>query len=181
MWTNERGADRKEEEDHEAPEDALDGLRRLMLERRPETWADLPESELIALDAPTERLALTFADGTEYVLSDDREGAGEVLWLARCFMESYTVVGARTYELVFPEPESGEAAYTVTLSAPETVWVSDGMASGADRAGCLVFHGRVPGRTELTIEGPPEDGEGGRRTCVLEVDNAYNVTCVEER
>ena len=42
------------------------------------------------MDAPVERLMLTASDGTEYVLSGGREGAGEILQLARCFLESYT-------------------------------------------------------------------------------------------
>ena len=174
---------------YEASPDALIRLSRLMAARRPETWAALPDSELIALDAPSERLTLTCADGTEYVLDDYREGAGEILWLARCFMESYTVDGARTFELSLTSSEGSGSAFHVELSAPETVWISGTRANDAPNEGTapgyretLVFHGRVPGRTELIIEDSgltaPADGAEGQKVYLLEVDEGYNVACV---
>ncbi|MBQ1435499.1 MAG: hypothetical protein IIZ19_06360 [Clostridia bacterium] len=61
------------------PYEALYRVKTLYAERGVHFWGELPESDLIALDAPT--IVVTFrADGKETVLSSDREfpdeGAG---------------------------------------------------------------------------------------------------------
>ena len=74
---------------YDVPSDALSELSRRVAEQHPETWEWLPDSEFIALDAPMERLTISCADGAEYVLYDDREGAAEILREVLGFLESF--------------------------------------------------------------------------------------------
>ena len=146
---------------------ALNDLAGAMAKLHPENWASLPPSEFIALDAPAERLTITFDDGTEYVLYDDREGAGEAMWMAEKFLWSYTAEDAETFSLEPPAAGTGPV-----LSAPEVLRVEAGPA------GTLTFHGRVPGVCEVSFPADGEDPAG--TTWVLEVDNDYNVRLAEE-
>ena len=108
-------------------------------------------------------------------------------------MTSYLAEGAETFELSFSSFEGGGPSYTPVLSAPEKVWISgerrydapaDPLPPGSAYTETLVFHGRIPGRTELTIKvSGPLTPVGGlpEKVYVLEVDGDFNVKLVEER
>ncbi|MBQ3270299.1 MAG: hypothetical protein IJH09_10295 [Clostridia bacterium] len=180
-------------EEHALPMGTLDALADFMATYAPESWATLPYREEFALDAPVRSLALTYDDGTEYTLYNDRDAGGPIFAEAERFLTSYLAEGAETFELSFSSFEGGGPSYTPVLSAPEKVWISgerwydapaDPLPPGSAYTETLVFHGRIPGRTELTIEvsGPltPVGGLPGK-VYVLEVDGDFNVKLVEER
>ncbi len=188
LTVTERGAD----EVRALPRGALDDLADFMTTYAPAGWASLPEREAFALDAPTRRIALTYDDGTEYTLYGDRDAGGPIFADAECFLRSYLAADARTFELSFSSFEGGGPTYVPVLSAPEKVWISaereydeaqDPLPPGSGYAERLIFHGRVPGRTELTIEvsGPLTPvGDVPEKVYVLEVDGDFNVRLAEE-
>ena len=178
--------------------DALDDFALFVADYDPEGWEALPDSELIALDAPTRRLSVTYEDGAFYSVDDSRElppGKGGLIWKAERFLESYAAPEAATFEIRFASFTGGGPEYWPVLSAPETVrWEGRVLISGGDESappgsGCeqiFVFHGRVPGETDLWFEmsdplGVPVAGEElAPRVYHLTVDNDYNVTCTED-
>lgn len=174
------------------PWDTLRDLEAAVIPLRPEGWAALPPAEFFALDAPSHHAALTCADGTEYSLSDSRESAWNSLWLIRSFLESYTVDGAQTFSLSFSSFEGGGPSFTPVFTRPEVISVSsftqhgepgEEIAPGSAFTETMVFHGRVPGQTEMRIRasGPLTPlSEGNETYYVLTVDDAYNVTAEEK-
>ncbi len=174
------------------PRGALDDLADFMALYAPEGWASLPYREAFALDAPVRSIALTFDDGAEYTLYSDRDAGGPIFADTECFLTSYLAADAETFELTFSSFEGGGPAFRPVLSAPEKVWVSaereydeaqDPLPPGSGYTETLVFHGRVPGRTELTIEasGPLTPvGDVPEKVYVLEVDGDFNVRLAEE-
>ena len=180
----------------EVPRGALEDLTAYMARFRPEIWADLPRSEIFALDAPDESLTITYADGAQFTAHDGREWPEDVdnpIWLVESFLRSYTVKDARTFEMTFSSFSGGGPEYAPVLSAPEVVeWVDTvRFPEGSDFPGAgyditFTFRGRVPGRTELTFEMtggllpiPLPGQEIKELVYVLEVDYDFNVALVE--
>jgi|GEM_PF-2694133 len=175
---------------------ALDDLGAYVAAYAPETWADLPLSELIALDAPTRSLRVIYADGSAFAITDSKElpeDSGPLLWDVARFLESYTVKDAQTCEIRRPSSEDGPTL-RLTLSAPEKVaWYSyeqeheacDAASPGAGYDVVYVFRGRIPGEVTAVFQtsdplaepAAEEDVEGPGLTLVI--DDNYNVTLKE--
>ena len=161
----------------------------------PDRWADLPYSQLIALDAPVRTVLLTYQDGFTYAVSDSKdlpEDWGNVWQDVEAFLKSYMAKDKSTFTLILPAPDGG-SAFAPELSRPEKVrWVSTTRQSvpaqaASGVASCdqvFVFSGRIPGRTELIIR---ESGslipaaETPPTVYVLEVDEEWNVRLAEKR
>ena len=171
----------------------LRDLEDYMEARDPAAWAALPDREEYALDAPGRHLVLTYDDGALYTLSDSKEASGLIFRETEMFLNSYLASDPETLEMSFSSFDGGGPEYTAVFSAPEKVWVEtrrqydepyDEMATGSGYTETMIFHGRVPGRTEMTIEiyGPLTPVyEGPLTVYILEVDESYNVRLVEEK
>lgn len=183
---------------YEASGGALSDLEAFIEAYAPETWESLPDREEYELDAPGQRVTVTYEDGTEYCVTDGREwpeGKGAFLWKVSRFLESYTVENAQCFELSFSSFMGGGPTYTPVISEPEKLaWTSytryessaDPLPPGSAYEEVFVFRGRVPGRVELSFDlsGPlmptPLDGQELQEPVyVLNVDNDYKVTLVE--
>ncbi len=169
------------------PWDALTDLADFMATYDPAGWAALPEREYHALDAPGRRIELTYDDGATYALYSDRDVDGPIFHDTECFLNSYLVEDAQTWEMSFSSFDGGGPEYRLVFSAPEKVWVSgrrvydepyDEMATGSGFTEIITVHGRIPGRTEMTIEvsGLTPLTDDPQPVYVLEVDDDYNVT-----
>ena len=155
----------------------MDDFEAFIAAYSPEGWADLPQSELQALDAPVSRVTLTYADGTEYTVTDDKEVDGALFRNTLCFLESYTVA-SQPYELTLSIPAAGEPEYELHFSAPEKVWYTAYKQQDAQggHQEILRIYGRIPGDVLLIIDGP----EGGPIQCMLRVDAGYNVSRLDQ-
>ena len=174
------------------PRNTLEELADFLAGHHPERWESLPDAEFFALDAPDRRIELVCGDGTEYSVGSGKETEGPLFWELSCFLRSYLAEDAETFELSFESFYGGGPEYIPVLSAPEVVRVEEFTVSenseepvppGSGYTVRMVFHGRVPGETELTIEGTSPlvpVGEAAPPTVyVLNVDDDYNVTLVE--
>ena len=180
-------------EKYTLPWNALDDLADFAAGYHPERWASLPDSEEYALDAPSEQVVLSYADGKQYSVGEDKALSGGFFWKLERFLLSYLVEGAETFETSYDSFDGGGPEFRPVLTVPETVWIEetsrydephDEMANGSGFRVTMVFHGRVPGQTELSFEGygpltPIEDTP--KTVWVLEVDQNYNVKVVETR
>ncbi len=186
----ERGGKRKV---YGLPRDTLDDLADFLAGYHPERWKSLPEAEFFALDAPGRRIALTYSDGKAYTVDAQKEIGGPLFRELGHFLESYLAKDARTFELSFSSFAGGGPEYRAVLTAPEKIRVEntaqydesfDLMPPGSEYRVTMVFHGRIPGQTELAVEacGPLVPTEKlPQIVYVLEVDDDYNVTLVEQR
>ncbi len=175
------------------PRRALEDLAEFLAGYHPEKWKSLPGREFFALDAPDKRIELKYEDGMEYAVGSGRETGGTLFRETECFMQSYFAEDAQTFELTFESFYGGGPEFSAVLSAPEIVRVEEytdnGEASepvppGSSCTVHMVFHGRIPGQTELRIEeyGPLTPVEDVPQTVyVLNVDDDYNVTLLETR
>ncbi|MBQ7455652.1 MAG: hypothetical protein IJS53_04345 [Clostridia bacterium] len=161
----------------------------------PETWAELPLSEHIPLDAPISSVTLIYEDGAIFTLSDNRElpeGSGPLFWTLRMFLNSYTLEKEpETVSFTFHSFDGGGPEWTPVLSAPEAVrWTSSVRYKKADHAELngagyditYTFYGRVPGTVTLWFSefGDGESPEGASsEVYTLEVDRDYNVRRIE--
>ncbi len=173
------------------PGGTLDDLAGFMAGYHPEKWSALPDAEEYALDAPDRRIVLRYQDGTEYAVFDNQQTTAPLFRDTDRFLRSYLAQDTQTYELVLSS-FGGGPEYRAVLSAPEAVrieWItrydgpSEVIPPGSELTVTLIFHGRVPGRTEVAIEAcgplaPPENVPLAE--FVLEVDEAYNVMPVEK-
>ncbi len=180
-------------EEYTLPWNTLDDLAEFMAGYHPETWETLPDAEEFALDAPSEQIVLSYEDGKQYAVGDGKDLSGPLFWELECFLLSYLTEGAETWEISYDSFDGGGPEFTPVLSAPEKVWIEqtseydephDEMATGSGFTVTMIFHGRIPGRTELTFQGygpltPME--EEPETVWVLEVDRHYNVKVVETR
>lgn len=173
--------------EHALPRDALSDLARLMAAYDPAGWASLPDREEYALDAPGKSIELTYDDGATYALDAGRAVDGPIFWETERFLESYLAADAQTFQMSFSTFEGGGPEYRLVFSAPEKVWVSGSRAydepsdippPGAGVTETLTVHGRIPGRTEMTVEvsGLTPLNDAPQSVYVLEVDDDYNVT-----
>ena len=173
------------------PESALSELEAYLDDYQPEGWGNLPEAGFIALDAPTHLITMDYDDGESYLVSDSSEIDGRMFRETRLFLESYLVRDCETFRLSFGSYEGGPR-YRALLSDPSRVWEdeiieydppSEEGGEASSYSLIMVFHGRVPGRTELTIlrqEGEEEEETPLDISYSLEVDENFDVTCVEE-
>ena len=170
----------------------MEVLARMIEAYDPENWENLPESELIALDAPISQVELVYADGRRAEVSDSKEISGALFYRTEQFLKSYDAKKAKAAELTFDSFEGGPW-YRAVLSDPAMVRVESSRkynrpaflrGKGEKFQEQLVFIGRIPGKTELVID--VEEGmkqHEGIRTPVLfevEVDSGYNVTLTEK-
>ena len=173
---------------------ALEDLDEFVQRYAPETWAELPDSEFIALDAPTRLITLTYDNGTLYSLSNSKELSGALFWELRCFLESYLADDAEVFSLFLPSSGGSGSSWQAVLSDPAFVRVEKQIRStdtgepllpGNDCKETFVFYGRIPGTVELHIEAtgglsvPSESAVG--TIYVLEVDHNYNVKLIEKK
>ena len=173
---------------------AMNDLTEYIEKLQPETWADMPESEIFALDAPVKGIWVQYEDGEILSLTNSKEGAGKIIRNVRCFLESYLKEDKETVTMTFSSFVGGGPEYSPVLSDPEMVeWNSwrryendhDPMETGAGYDVILEFTGRIPGTTEMYIEmsGPlmpvPVE-EYGPDIYILTVDEDYNVTLTEK-
>ena len=177
--------------EHILPWNALEDLAGFLAGYHPEKWGSLPDREFFALDAPDKRIELKYEDGTEYTVGSSKETGGPLFWETECFMQSYLAEDAQTFELSFESFYGGGPEYRAVLSAPEIVRIEEYADSGASSeivppgSGYtirMVFHGRIPGQTELRIEGYGPMGQAGEvpeTIYILNVDNDFNVTLAE--
>lgn len=170
--------------------DALDDLADYMAAYDPAGWASLPDRAYRALDAPGRRIELTYDDGSTYALYSDKAVDGPIFHETQCFLDSYLAEDAQTCQMSFSSFDGGGPEYRLVFSAPEKVWVSarreyDEPAElrppGSGYTEVVTVHGRVPGRTEMTIEvsGLTPLSDEPETVYVLEVDDDYNVKPVE--
>ena len=177
---------------YDLPWRALDDLEEYIAGYSPDTWKDLPYREEFALDAPSRSIEVTFSDGTVCAVNDDRQIYG-IFRETECFLQSYLVEGAETVEMEFSSFDGGGPEYYAVLSDPEKIRIEtfreydqpyDEMATGSAYSIRMVFHGRVPGRTELVIRmsGPlVPDEEIPETVYILEVDEEFNVKLIGEK
>lgn len=175
------------------PRTALADLEAYVAALQPDTWADLPEREEFALDAPTRRVTVSYADGSEFTLASDKEDSGTILHGISCFLESYTVQGRDTFSLPVSRADNSDASFRPVISAPEKLaWdiripddaPCDPPAEGTHTVEILEFRGRIPGTVEVYIPaaGPQTpDGEANPTVYLLEIDTDYNVKLIETR
>lgn len=168
------------------PRDALSDLADFMAGCDPAGWASLPDREFRALDAPSKRIELTYDDGATYALYSDKAVDGPIFYDTECFLNSYLAENAQTWQMTFSSFEGGGPAYRLVFSAPEKVWVSwsreydepaDLLPPGAGYTETATVHGRIPGRTEVTVEvsGLTPLNDEPQTVYVLEVDDDFNV------
>ena len=195
-----RIGDRTTTETFPVPRRALDELDAFLCANCPPgEWASLPESEIIALDAPIRRLEATYDGGETYAVDDDRElpeTSEPLFWAAQWFLESYAARDARTFEVRFSSFGGSGMTCQPVLSAPEKLdWSSrvDDFGAGEPTppgSPCdevFTFRGRVPGAVDVWFEvSSPLDPApvGGEPVAPmvyhLTVDTDYNVTCEED-
>ena len=174
------------------PQNTLEELADFLVGYHPEKWDSLPDAEYFALDAPGRRIELVCGDGTEYSVSNSQETEGALFWKVNSFLRSYLAEDAETFSLSFDSFYGGGPEYRPVLSSPEVVRIAeytvsedsgDPVPPGSGYTVQMVFYGRVPGQTELRIEGGPipvsPDGEEILPAVyVLNVDNDFNVTVI---
>ena len=171
----------------------LEDLDAYVAALQPDTWDGFPEREEFALDAPTRRVTVIYADGSEFTLSNSKEDSGEILQGISCFLESYTVRDRETFSLTFSSFSGGGPSFHPVISAPEKLaWSSriqypephEPPAPGSAYEETMEFRGRIPGTVELYIEmsGPLTPLEAVPSTVyILEIDSDYNVRLLEKR
>lgn len=162
----------------------------------PAVWGTLPDEEFFALDAPSRIVYLQYDDGSEYSLSATKQlpdGCGPIVWNVRRFLESYAAAGAKTFAWSYSSFGGSGMTVTPVLSDPEKAyWTSstqyetqdEPIPPGSPYRETFVFHGRVPGRVEVTMAESgapvPVSGQDIRpMVLILEIDGEYNVTLVE--
>ncbi len=189
VLTVEEGGKRKT---YGLPGSALDDLADFVAGYHPEKWEKLPDADYFALDAPSRQITLTYEDGKTYTVRSSQVIGGPLFRELEHFLRSYLAKNARSFELSFSS-FGGGPEFKAILTAPEKIRVetsvqydvsSGQIPPGSEYGVTMVFHGRIPGQTELTIGvyGPLAPTEGALPTVyVLEVDEDYNVTPVAQR
>ena len=186
FWTFLTGARR-----YQASPWALSDLDALLARYAPETWRDLPDSELIALDAPTEEIRLTYDDGAYFSITDAKElpdGNNALFSEVYQFLESYSARDAQTVTLSFSSFSGGGPEYALTLDAPEKVdWYRQERMDGPEAPGAgfevvYAFRGRIPGIVHATVTTtmPLASAAGGSAShdtvYTLSIDKHFNVS-----
>ncbi|MBQ9197682.1 MAG: hypothetical protein IJ157_10655 [Clostridia bacterium] len=181
--------------------DTLRDLQNYIAQYAPESWAALPYAEEHLLDAPSEYLYVEYGDGSAFSISLDHvqpKGSGRLMQDVYFFLKSYTKENAKTFTLTITTCEGIEMQETPVLSSPEILFVRtvkdygpsyDPLETGSQYTETYEYHGRIPGVTELTINGfgtmepiPVMDKFAKRakyKVYTLTVDRDFNVTCKE--
>ncbi|MBQ9301311.1 MAG: hypothetical protein IJ214_12470 [Clostridia bacterium] len=178
--------------------DTLRDLQNYIAQYAPESWADLPYAEEYLLDAPSEHLRVEYSDGRAFSISGDQVQPGGLMRDVYRFLKSYTVEDAQTFTLTITTREGIVMQEMPVLAAPEILFVRtvkdygpshDPLATGSQYTETYEYHGRIPGTTELTVNGfgtgepiPVMDPDIGRpkiKVYTLTVDSDYNVSCKE--
>lgn len=175
---------------------AMDDLAVYLDKLQPETWENLPASEIMALDAPVTSVTVLYGEDEFFTLSDDKEGSWETLKNIRYFLASYLKEGKEPFTLTFSSFDGGGPSYYAVISEPEKIewgWYSvyeedrDPMETGSAYDVVMIFTGRIPGTVEMYIEmyGPlvpvPAEEEAKPVIYVLEIDEDYNIKLLEKK
>ena len=171
---------------------AMNDLTEYIEKLQPETWADMPESEIFALDAPVKGIWVQYEDGEILSLTNSKEGAGKIIRNVRCFLESYLKEDKETVTMTFSSFDGGGPEYSAEIEDGSIAEISREKKydkpdhDEVDGAGYKVIYnitGKKPGKTRLTVSCTMRGDKEGDRVYEVTVakNNKVTVEPVEEQ
>ncbi|MBQ6595574.1 MAG: hypothetical protein IJH78_07965 [Clostridia bacterium] len=177
---------------HIAPKGSLKKLDDYISAHDPETWDDLPATELIALDAPMTRVTATWSDGRSYSVSDSEEmpgGTWSFLNTVETYMRSFAAKRSEDFTLSFSSFEGGGPEYSIEVEEPIHVdWTvaksygekEEPLPPGSSYNVLYTFRGRAAGTTKVTVHASSPIAGDEDMVFTLSVDPDCNVTLQSE-
>ena len=153
-------------------------LEELIIHCEPDIWDSLPIAASPDEQNAKKLVTVRYEDGTEFVLTGNRENSAEILEKISLFLTSYTK-DAQSFEITFLCNETEQPSVIPVFSAMDHVtWVKTFRYYEGSKRVSYSFFGRIPGKVDMFLTDVEETfpiGNEDRVIYTLEVDDQFNL------